>query len=286
VNISDFTRPIRRVLGARAETVSETTYKSFRSLSWKSPSPYAFLCWVSMASILLFMVSGCGASKEELENAKQQIERLNSEVKTLTQETARLNQEKSSLSEDSKTLSEKNTRIQRELDDLSKAKATLSSDNKEIKKKNSVAEEELASLKREKAQLALEVEGLKKRVAETGPPPKSPAAIPTEVGAQRARKPEDLSPCDAVVAFMKASEGIVKQHKGTERMELLEQVKQQYEPRMKGAPEKARKAAEDWVKEGVKLWDQSHGDGVFRLLQLRNTVLEACGKSPDGAGFK
>jgi hypothetical protein len=85
---------------------------------------------------------------------------------------------------------------------------------------------------------------------------------------------------------MKASEGIVRQHKGTERTKLLEQVRQQYAPRMKGAPEKAIKAAENWVKEGSKFWDQSGGDGVFSLLQLRNTVLEACGKSPDAAGLK
>ena len=93
------------------------------------------------------------------------------------------------------------------------------------------------------------------------PPPKSPAAMPTEVGPQSAKQPEELSPCDAVVAFMKASEAVVRQQKGTERTKSLEQVKQQFAPRMKGAPEKAIKAAEDWVKEGTKFWDQSRGDG-------------------------
>jgi len=232
------------------------------------------------------MVSGCGRYKEELESAKQQIEKLTSEVKRLTEDAARLNQEKGRLSDDLKTLSDKNTKMQREVDDLNKAIAALSAENKEMKKKNSVAEEEIASLKREKARLTQEIEELKKRGAEVAPPPKSPAAMTTEGGPQSAKSVQELSPCDAVVAFMNASEGIVRQQKGTERTRLLAQVEKQYTPRMRGAPEKAIKAAKDWVKEGAKFWDQSHGEGVFRLLRLRNTVLEACGKSPNGAGFK
>ena len=85
---------------------------------------------------------------------------------------------------------------------------------------------------------------------------------------------------------MKVSEQVVRQQKGKERATWLEQVKKQYTPRMQGAPAKAIKAAEDWVKEGTKFWDQSPDDAVFRLLQLRNVVLDACGKSPDSAGFK
>jgi len=230
------------------------------------------------------MVSGCGRYKEELENAKQQIEKLNSEVKRLTEETARLNQERNRLSNDSKALSEKNAQMQRELDVLNKAKATLSTENKEMKKKNSVAEEEIASLKREKAKLSKEIDQLKKRVDDQAPPPTSPAPRPTEVGPST-KQLEELSPCDAVLAFMKASEAIVRQQKGAERTRLLEQAHQQYAPRMKGAPEKAVKAAESWVKEGTKFWDKSSDYPTFRLLQLRNAALEACGKSPSEAGF-
>jgi uncharacterized phage infection (PIP) family protein YhgE len=237
-------------------------------------------------SILLLMVSGCGRYKEELESAKQQIEKLNSEVKRLTDDAARLNQEKSRLSDDSKVVSDKNTRIQRDLDDLNRAKAALSAENKELQKKNKVAEEEITSLNREKARLAKEIEELKKSGAQMAPPPTSPAGVPTGVGPQSAKQPEEPSPCDAVIAFMKASEAIVRQQKGTERTKSLEQVKQKFAPQMKGAPEKAIKAAENWVKEGSKFWDQTGGEGVFSLLQLRNTVLEACGKSPDAAGFK
>ena len=232
------------------------------------------------------MVSGCGRYKEELESAKQQIQKLSSEVERLTGEVARLNQEKSRLSDDSKVVSDKNTRMQRDLDDLNKAKGALSAENKELLKKNKAAEDEIASLNSEKARLAKEIEELKKRVAQMAPPPTSPAGMPTEVGPQSAKQPEELSPCDAVIAFMKASEAVVRQQKGTERTKSLEQVKQKFAPKMKGAPEKAIKAAENWVKEGSKFWDQSGGEGAFSLLQLRNTVLDTCGKSPDAAGFK
>jgi hypothetical protein len=172
------------------------------------------------------------------------------------------------------------------LDDLSKAKVALTAENKEMRKKNSIAEEEIASLKREKAHLTQEVEEFKKREAALTPPPKSPAVVPAEVGPQSSKQPEGQSPCDAVVAFMNACEEIVRQQKGTERTQSLERAKQQFAPRMKGAPDKAIRAAESWVKEGTKFWDKSSDDAVFRLLQLRNAVLEACGKSPSGVGFK
>jgi outer membrane murein-binding lipoprotein Lpp len=287
VNICDSTRLMRRILGVVIHVISETAYRRFKNFSRELPSLYPLFCWALMAGTLLFSVSGCTSYKEELDSAKQQIEKLNSDVKRLTEETARLKQEESRLRDDSKTVSNKDAQMQRELDDLSKARAALSAENKEIRKKHSVAEEQITALRLEKDQLAQEVEELKKRVTEFASPPTPPAAaMPTEVGPKSGEPLEDLSPCDAVLAFMKASEGIVRQHKGTERTALLEQVKQQYAPRMKGAPEKAIKAAENWVKEGVQLWDESDADGVFQLLQLRNIVLDACGKSPNGPGFK
>ena len=268
-----------------SHVISETTYSSFRSYARELLSLYTLFCWVLIMGVFLLMVSGCGRQKEELASAKQQIEKLNSEVKRLTDEAARLKQETSRLSDESKALSDENTRIQRDLDALNKAKAAISTENSALKKKNSAAEEEIASLKREKAHLAQEVQAYKKPVTETAPPPKGPTATSTEVVPGSAKRMEELSPCDAVVAFMKASEAVVRRQKGTERTKSLEQVKQQYAPRMKGAPAKAIKAAENWVKVGTKFWDQVGGEGALQLIQLRNNVLEACGKSPKKAGF-
>jgi hypothetical protein len=273
------------MLSVLGQATPHRTDRNCRGFALGFPSLHACFWWALIVSVSLLMVSGCGRYKEELESAKQQIEKLNAEVKKLTEDAARLNQEKSSLGEDLKTLSDKNTRMQRELEDLNKAKAGLSSENKEIKKNLGVCDEEIASLKREKVHVAQEIEELKKRLTESAPPPQSPAPVPTEVGSGSDKQVEQPSPCDAVVAFMKASEAIVRQHKGTERAKLLKQVKQQYAPGMKGAPEKAVKAAENWVKEGSKLWDKSSSDSVFRLLQLRNSVLEACGKAPSKSGF-
>jgi len=249
------------------------------------PSLDSLLCWALVVSVLLLMVSGCSRYKEEFENAKQQVDKLNSEVTRLTEEAARLNQDKIRLSNDLNALSDKNTRMQRELDDLNKAKATLSAENKEARQKNSAAEQEIASLKTEKIRMAREIEELKKRVAEMISPPKSPAT-PTEAGTRGAKQSEEPSPCDAVVAFMKASEGVVRQQKGEERTKSLEQIREQYAPKMNGAPEKAIKAAEEWVKEGSRFWDDSSADdAVLRLLQLRNSVLNSCGKTPREGGF-
>lgn len=285
MNTWDSTRPLRGVLAVTGKLFKKT-YSGSGSSVRRFPFCCTLSCWGLILAVSLLMVSGCGKYKEELESAKQQIEKLTSDNKRLTEDAASLNQEKSRLSDDLNALSDKNTRMQGELQDLNKAKAALSAENKDIKKKSIVADEEIASLKREKAQLAAEIEELKKRLAEIASPPKLPAAVSPEVGPGTAKQREESSPCDAVIAFMKASEAVVRQQKGTERTRSLEQVKEQYAPRMKGAPEKAIKAAEDWVIEGTKFWDQSSDDAVFRLLQLRNKVLEACGKSPGGTGFR
>ena len=262
---------------------SERTGGSFRSFPRELTSRSGLFRWVIMLTILLLMVSGCG--RKELEDAKQQINNLTAENKKLTDLSAALDKDKKRLNEQLKSLSEKNSQMQRQLSDLNKSKAALSDENKKLKEKSASIEKELESLKREKSHQAEEIEALKKRVAELAPLPKTPAIIPGEIGPQGS-KPKELSPCDAIIEFMKASEQVVRQQRGAERARSLEQVQKQYSPRMKGAPPKAIKAAEDWVKEGTKFWDESPDDAVFRLLKLRDTVLKACGKSPDSVGFK
>jgi hypothetical protein len=286
VNVCYSAGPMRRVSGMLFKAFSKTAHISFRKFSRELPSLYALSCWALILPILLLMISGCGRHKEELENAKQQIEKLNSEVKRLTEEITRLTQEKSRLSDATNTLSDKNTQMQKEMDKLSKSRGVLSTENKELNNKYSSLEQKLASLKREKDRLTKDFEECRKKVAEVVPTTKPLSTQPPGIEPQTSKPQEALSPCDQVLAFMKASEGIVRQHKGTERTLLLDRAKEEYAPKMKGAPEKAIKAAEDWVKEGSKFWDELADDSTFRLLQLRNTVLEACGKSPGGGGFK
>lgn len=286
MTIFDLTRPLSRVLGIPGQMVSKTTFRHFRISANRSPKSRTLLCWALILSVSLLMVSGCGRYKEELESAKQQIEKLTSEVKRQTEEIARLNKEKISLSEESKGLSGKNTRIQRELDQLNKSSEALSAENKELQKKAGLAEEEIASLKKQEVRLTQEVDELKNRLELLAPPPKSPAPMPKEVGPLGAKQQQELTPCDQVLAFMRASERIIRSQKGEERAKLLEQVRQDYLPMMKGAPEKAIKAAESWVKEGSQWWDNSSSDSSFRLLQLRNTALESCGKTATEVGYQ
>jgi septal ring factor EnvC (AmiA/AmiB activator) len=212
VNIFDFTHRKRPISGSVFETIFGTASSSGKIYPRLSPQYAYFSCWLLVATFSLFVLSGCGTYKDELDSAKQQIEKLNLEIKKLTEEGTRLNQEKNRLSDDSKTLSDKNTQIQRDLDDLNKAKAACLSENKEIKNKYAVVVEEIAALKREKAKLNQEIEELKKRVAETAPLSTSPTTMQTEVLAPK--RLEELGPCEVVFAFMNASEGIIRQLKG------------------------------------------------------------------------
>jgi hypothetical protein len=262
---------------------SEKACGSFRGFGRALPSFYALFCWTVLLSALLLMISGCG--RKELEDAKQQINNLTAENQKLTELSAGLNKDKNRLNGEIKTLSDKNSRIQRDLDELNKSKAALTDDNKKLKDKITAMEGELTSLKRDKSKTAEEIEEYKKRLADSVPISKPSGNVPSQIGST-GKTEEEISPCDSVLAYMKASEQVIRQQKGKERTQSLEQVKTQYSPRMKGAPAKAVKAAEDWVKEGAKFWDQSPDDAVFRLLQLRNIVLDACGKSPDAAGFR
>ena len=267
----------------RKRQASEKACGRFRGVTRGLPSIYGLFCWAVLLSVLLLMISGCG--RKELEDAKQQINSLTAENQKLTELSASLDKDKNRLNEQVKTLSDKNSRMQRDLDESNKSKAALTDDNKKLKDKITAMEQELARLNREKAALASEIEEYKKRLAESTPISRPSGNVPGEIGPV-GKTEEEASPCDSVMAFMKASEQVIRQQKGKERTKSLEQVKAQYSPRMKGAPAKAVKAAEDWVKEGAKFWDQSPDDAVFRLLQLRNIVLDACGKSPDAAGFK
>jgi len=248
----------------------------------------AKLCIVCLA---VAVASGCGRYKEELESAKQQIDRLTSETKRLTEVAANLEKEKTRVSDELKLLSDRNAKMQQEMEALKKSRTALSDENIELKKRNSVIQDQLTSLKREKSDLLREVEELKKSAAESAQPGKrldaGRAETPLEPGAgkQVSRPQEKVTPCDAVIEFMKRSGEIVRQQKGEERTKSLQLVKQQYAPRMRGAPEKAVKAAEVWVNELSSSWDNPKDDTVFSLLIKRNAALEACNKKPEEAGF-
>jgi hypothetical protein len=257
--------------------------------SWAVAARLWLVCLVFLA------LSGCGSSKEELESAKQQIAKLNGDTMKLNEAVANLDKEKTRASNDLKLLSEKDAELQKTLQEalgkLRKDNAALADKTSELERKVATMEGAVSSLKTDKEDLMREVEKLKKRVAvlpepaqESGSganePPQEPSA---REPLSRAR--ETLTPCDALIQFMKASRAIVQGHKGENRAKLLQQVKKDYSSRLREAPDKAVKAAESWVEELSASWDKTHNDSVSNLLKKRNAALEACGKKPQEAGF-
>ena len=272
-----------------ADWRAQRAYKRF--LSYKLARPGALAARVCLVCLVLVLASGCGRYKEELESAKQQIDKLTSESKRSAEVSANLEKERVRLSDELKLLSDKTAKMEQELGTLQKAKASLDDEIGKLRKRNSELQEELTPLKKEKVELLREAEDLKKRTAEPVQLEKTPGPSPAETAPHRSTKEQvarqrgNLTPCDAIVEFMKNSQEVVRQHKGEERAKLLEGIKQQYASRIEGAPEKAIKAAEAWVSELSSSWDSPKDDTVYSLISKRNAAMAACGKKPQDAGF-
>jgi uncharacterized phage infection (PIP) family protein YhgE len=269
---------------AKCECPGESRWSQFGSIGGLAVG----LCLVCLAVIVM---AGCGKQKEELESAKQQIERLSAETKNLTESFAGLGKEKERLNDSMTLLSEKNAALEREVAALEKAKASVDRENRKLKDEAEQARKEVASLKQQKIDLERETETLKKGAGTSLTPLKEPETGVTEdvskPGAQQSasKPPQAASPCDAVLQYMKKSQAIVRQYKGEERAKLLQQVKEEFSSLMRGAPEKAIKAADLWVNEVVRVWDNPREDSAFILLSNKKRVLESCHKTPEEAGF-
>jgi len=226
-----------------------------------------------------------------LESAKQQIEKLNSESQRLNEALNNLQKERDRLSGELKDLSEKDAALVKDLALLQKEKTALSGENDDLKKRNAAMQGELATLKKDRSDLSKEVDELNKRLSEWQRPGKETRPDLTETTRLPGPKEEigkpakGLSPCDAVIEFMKTSEKIVRQFKGEERKKMLQEVERNYADRIGKAPEKALREAKSWVSEMDSSWDKPGGDTVYNLIVKRNSVLEACKKKPEEAGF-
>lgn len=250
-----------------------------------------FLTRYLLVSLTMMLCFGCGNYREELESAKLQVDRLSSENRKMAEAAAGLEQEKMRLSDEVKQQSGKSDALRTELAALKKAKASTDDENSQLKRKIAELQNEITSLKLQKADLERERDELKK--INTGPvqegssrgKEQAGAGVPAPANRAETKPSECLTPCDAVVAFMKRSEGIIRNNTGEQRRKLLEQVKRDMGEAMRGAPEKAVKAANSWVNELSRGWDKPGEDIVFKLLNKRNTVLDACGKKPEEAGF-
>ena len=261
---------------------------SFHCIFGPHAELFTRLCLVTLAVVA---VSGCGTYKEELESAKQQIQLLTQETQSLKNNFARLEEEKNKLNEEMKILTEKDKVLRDQVAALEKAKASLAGELDTANKKMEATQREFESLKKQKKDLESEVEKLKKTPPPPPPLPKeserpSTGAPAISTPPQSVSSPQQtMSPCDALIQYMKKCQAIIRQFKAEERTQKLTQVKQEFAPRMQGAPEKALKAAENWVEEVIRVWDDPREDSAFIILSNKDVVLKSCNKTPEEAGF-
>jgi len=262
-----------------------------RCVPKKKRTAFVLATRVLIVGLVVVVVSGCGRYKQDLEEAKQRIDSLTADNKKCSEIVASVEKEKRGLTEERQAVDTKIDTLLKEIGDLKKTNAALSDELNKLKKNNNELSADLNSLRREKADLAQQIEELKKRADAAARQDQSPATgrgegTPlTVVGQKMSKAPENTSPCEAVLAFMKAIEQVVRSYKSEQRNDMLEKVKQEYGPRMKGAPEKAIKNAEAWSDEMINSWDKPGDNTVFNLLSKRNAVLDACAKKPGDAGF-
>ncbi len=246
---------------------------------------FLFVC------LAVILVSGCGRYKQDLEDAKARIDKLTADNKNCTEISASLEKDKQRLSEERQALDAKMDIQVKQLSELKMTNKALTDELGKLKKSNRELSEEVKTLNKEKSDLSKKLDELKSRTTELPKPGQPPAMGPRETTPVKGteatvpKAPEKMSPCDAIIAFMKASEKAIREQKGQKRSELLKRIKEEYGPRIQDAPKKAVTNAEAWVEEAARSWDKPGDDFVFNLLTKRNAVLNACGKDPKKSGF-
>ena len=284
-------------VGSVGELVRKRGFKTIRTertdrgacgpaVAGKLRTSIVFATKLGLVCLAVLIASGCETYKEQFESAKQQIDKLTAESTRLTEVSANLEKERTRLNDELKLLSDKTSKMEQQLGELQKARASLQDEIDTLKKRNGELQDKLSSLEKEKVGLLRQVEDLKKSAAESVHPEKLPTSSPSETRAKRSPKEQirtqrgNLTPCDAVVELMNKCLEIFRQNKREERAKLLAQTKQEYASRIKGAPEKAIKAAEAYINELGKSWDRLKDEGtVLVLVRKRNAVMDACGKN-------
>jgi outer membrane murein-binding lipoprotein Lpp len=248
-----------------------------------------FAARACLVCLAVTLATGCGNYKEKLQEAQQRIDKLTSENKRLAETVASLTKEKTSLTEKLASAEKKGLDLESQVAVLKKSNMELSESKAELQTQQNDTRKEMATISRDKTDLAEENERLKRQIAATTTDAGDQALKEGMPGARPSEgitKPsEGLSPCDAVLEYMRKCQQAVRGQHGELRAKLLAELKQQYTPKMKGAPEKALLSSAAWVNELAKSWDKPGDNTVLNLLLNRNEVLHACDKTPAEAGF-
>ncbi len=247
--------------------------------------------FMTVTCLFAIALAGCGTCKKDLEDAKTQIADLTSRNQQLAEGTKRLEMEKSALAKEMAVAKDRNSELSTELTQAKKSLSNLAEKNEQLRKERASVGAELTKLKKENAELTSTMKELKQQAeppaSQVGKPGRSDRELRPQADkdTREALPSAAVSPCDAVIEYMRRSGAVIERYKGAERQSRLDQVRVAYADKMKDAPRVARETAEKWLQEMIRTWDQPADDSTFRTLQLRNAVLNACGKSPTQAGF-
>jgi len=238
--------------------------------------------------VLFFLVAGVFTSgcvnKEDLEKAEMRLSQVTTEKKELSDQITSLQQDKTRLTDEVAQSKKEIDDLKIEIDKLKRENTAFEQNAKKFGKDFEASKQENIKLTTELQNTAKEVEQLKKQIAVV-PTRGSEQPFQRDSNPAIAKPTENLTPCDSVLEFMRASEKVIRSYKGDERNKLLDEVKSDYAEKLKGAPKKAIDSAQAWVKEASKSWDKHHDGTVFLLLKHRQSVLNACGKKASDAGF-
>ena len=244
-----------------------------------------------VACVALFVLSGCGSLKKDLEKAKSTIKELTSKNQSLNEELTKLKAEHAKLSQSAAGLEDENKKLKSETDVLKKEISKRSEKADQYKKERKELREQVSKLKSENQSLTKELRTFKERAKDPLLSTSKPLAATssTDIGQPTQKTelniPRELAPCDAVIAYIRAAATVARDYKGDQRAKLMADLKAKYGAKLSEAPSAAQKAAETYTKEIAKAWDGTDEDAIFRVLKYRNAVLKACGKSPKESGM-
>jgi len=238
---------------------------------------------IVLMCLSLAILTSCETDKKNLEKAKTEISDLTAKDQKLSDINGKLETEKSALTQEVAQLKDQNVAQVTELDQLKKSLSQLGQKNETLQKKADQINVEYAQLNKQRDELTAKIVELNKKatpnpdqVNKFGGPDKQ-AQLSKEV---------NLSPCDALIEYMRKSHAVVEGYKAEERKSKLDETRTTYAAKMTEAPAAGRKAAIEWVKELNRSWDRRQDDATTsRLARLKNAVLKACGKTAAEAGF-
>jgi uncharacterized phage infection (PIP) family protein YhgE len=244
-----------------------------------------------VACLAVFVLSGCGNLKKDLEKAKSTIKELTSKNQSLNEELTKLKAEHAKLSQAAARLEGENKKLKSETEALKNDISKRSEKADQYKKERKELREQVSKLKTENQSLTKELRTLKEQAKDpllsASKPPVTTGSTGMSQPTQKTELniPRELAPCDAVIAYIRAAATVARDYKGDQRTKLMADLKAKYGSKLSEAPSAAQKAAETYTKEVAKAWDGTDEDAIFRVLKYRNEVLKACGKTPKETGM-